>query len=333
MSSTKSFVDFIIISHTQMEESMRLLTCVNLNLNSPYGNILDMSVPVVIIHIGNQPYFRSCVLLNARYNKVIVLGNSENKNITDIPNVEHYDINTLDSPELGHFQKNFTNYSTNSASYEFICFARIFYVKRILELKGLDAVFHMDSDCILLEKLEEIVPVIRKTHTIAYSLEPSDNPFGMVGCVHNGLLSMEFCNAFIQLCFDIYVSKTKFHLIQPKIKWHVEGSHGGGICDMTLYHLLASEHILDVLDLNQILMIKGEPCTFDHNINMAVGYKGIDTYLKKGTMKQVMKEGDSFYITERDDVNTHGKKIRALTFHFQGRAKGHMLQVYKNGNC
>ena len=290
---------------------------------------METPVPIVVLHIGIQPYFTSCVLLNARYNNVIVIGDNNNKQIADISNVEHCNIQSLNSKELVEFQKCFFNYSTNSASYEFLCFARVFYMKRLMELKGLNAIFHVDSDCIMLERLDKVLPLIRKTHSIAYSLEQSNNPFGMVGCIHNGLLTMEFCNKFIQLCFDIYLTKTKFHLIEPKVRWHRDNNAGGGICDMTLYYLLSSEKLIDVFDLNQVIDIDGTPCTFDHNINIAVGYDGTETYKMKGNMKNIEKEGDHFYIT---DAKTN-RRIRALTFHFQGGAKQHMLRVYKNGNA
>jgi len=288
-----------------------------------------MSVPLAILHRGNQPYFRTCVLLNAKYNPVIVLGDDSNKDIGNIPNVEHVHIDTLTTPELTTFQAHFTNYSTNSATYEFLCFARVYYMKRLLELKGIESVFHTDSDCIVVERLDKIVPLIHaKGYTIAYSLEQSDSPTHMVGCIHNGLLTREFCTAFAALCSDIYENKSKLSLIMPKIKWHQDNKQAGGICDMTLYHLLASEGLLRVLDLNQILEVDGTPCTFDHNINISGGYKGSATYRMKGPMKQIRKKEEQFFIQEA----ASNAEVRTLSFHFQGAAKPHMFQIYKNGN-
>jgi len=288
-----------------------------------------MSVPIVILHRGNQPYFRSCVLLNAKYNPVIVLGDDTNRDIAAVPNVEHVPIDTLEGPQLAEFRAHFTNYSTNSAGYEFLCFARVYYMRKLMELKGLESVFHTDSDCIVIESLDKIVPQIHaKGYTIAYSLEQSENPTHMVGCIHNGLLTREFCDAFAALCSDIYINRSKLSLLMPKIKWHQDNRQNGGICDMTLYHLLASEGLLRVLDLNQILEVDGVPCTFDHNINIAGGYKGPSTYRMKGPMKRIRKEGEQFFIQEA----VSNAEIRALSFHFQGGAKPHMLQIYKNGN-
>jgi hypothetical protein len=49
----------------------------------------------------------------------------------------------------------------------------------------------------------------------------------------------------------------------------------------------------------------------------------------KGPMKQIRKKEEQFFIQEADAT---GQEVRALSFHFQGGAKPHMFQVYKNGN-
>jgi len=287
-----------------------------------------MSVPIVILHIGNQPYFKNCVLLNAQYNKVIVLGDDSNTDVGTIKNVEHVHVSALGSAELETFRQHFVNYSGNNANYEFLCFARVFYMKRLLELKGLDAIFHTDSDCIVLQELAPIVQEIHKTHTVAYSLEQNANPHHMVGCIHNGLLTSEFCEKFIQLCLDVYVTKRKLHLIQPKINYHRDNKIPGGICDMTLYYLLAKEKLLEVLDLNQLMTIDGTSSAFDHNIFSTVGYSGERTYvIQPNTMKQIEKKDSRYFF-----VDLEGHRIRALSLHFQGHSKPHMLRVYKSGN-
>jgi len=288
-----------------------------------------MSVPIVILHIGNQPYFKNCVILNAKHNPVIVIGDDSNKDVGIIKNVEHVSIESLHTSELDLFRQHFVNYSTNSANYEYVCFARIFYVGELMRQRGLDSIFHTDSDCIVLGPLEPITAAIRKTHTIAYSLEQNADPFHMVGSIHNGLLTPEFCRAFVKLCSDIYVNKTKMNLLEPKIRHHQEKKVKGGICDMTLYYLLAKEKILDVLDLNQPLVMEGAPSVFDHTVFSSSGYKGEQTYVvRPNTIKQIEKSGDQYLFVEQGS----GKRIRALSLHFQGHSKPHMLNIYKYGN-
>jgi hypothetical protein len=289
-----------------------------------------MSVPIVILHIGNQPYFKNCVILNAKHNPVIVIGDESNKDVTMIKNVEHVPIDSLNSPELDLFKQHFVNYSKNNANYEYLCFARVFYVGQLMKQRGLEAIFHTDSDCIVLTPLDPIIAAIRRTHTVAYSLEQNANPFHMVGSIHNALLTPDFCAKFVRLCSDIYITKTKFALIEPKIRYHVENGVPGGICDMTLYYLLAKEKLLDVLDLNQLLLLEGTPSAFDHTVFCASGYTGEQTYiLRPNTMKEIERSGDHYLFV----VQGSGQRIRALSLHFQGHSKPHMLNIYKYGNA
>jgi len=288
-----------------------------------------MSVPIVILHIGNQQPFKNCVLLNAKFNPVIIIGDNSNKDLGSIKNVEHISIDSLYSSELDLFKNHFVNYSKNGAFYEFLCFARVFYMAQLMKQRGLDAIFHTDSDCIVLNPLDPIISLIRKTHTIAYSLEQNANPFHMVGSIHNGLLTPEFCDKFIQLCSDIYITKIKLDLIMPKIEFHEEKQVAGGICDMTLYYLLVKEKLIEVFDLNQPILIDGTSSTFDHSVFSAMGYRGEKTYsMMPNTIKKIEKSGDQHLFVEQES----GQRIRALSLHFQGHSKPHIFAIYKNGN-
>lgn len=277
------------------------------------------SIPIVIFHIGNQPYFQKCVSINARNNQVYIIGDDTNKHLfSSNKNVKHFHINDFAKEEVNDFTNSFTNYSTNSANYELNCFLRIFYLKQLLLLTNIPKAFHVDSDCIILDNINEICKNI--PNEIAYSLQShsqKENPFHMVGCIHNGLLNVDFCNTFIQLCFDIYKNKTKFHLIEPKINWHKSKGINGGICDMTIYYLLYSEGLLNnVTDLNDILVVKGEKCTFDHQLIGTYGFMGENTYALQNSIKMIAKSGSKYYFK-----TVNGDLIRVLSLHFQGRTK------------
>ena len=139
----------------------------------------------------------------------------------------------------------------------------------------------------------------------------------MVGSIHNGLLTMKFCDLFIQLCFDIYKTKSKHHLIEPKIRHHTTYKIGGGICDMTLYYLLNSEGILrSINDLNQPRMLYGEKCVFDHHLSSSYGFLGNNTYVVKDGKKELIEENNKTYVK-----TVTGEKIRLLSLHYQGKHK------------
>jgi len=277
---------------------------------------------IVIFHKGSQDYFIDCVNVNSKFNFVYVIGDEFNKNLfLSNSNVKHIIMDEFTSPNIIRFIKCFINYSTNLHNYELFCFLRIFYIYELLIRENIKDIFHLDSDCVLYEKLENIT----FNKNICYSLQKhaqKNNEYNMVGCVHNALLNKEFCEKFIQLCFDIYENKTKFYLIKPKIDWHKKNNISGGICDMTLYYLLYSENIIDVEDLNDIIIINGEKCTFDHNLSNSYGFNGDDTYIMKNGIKSLTKEKNKnnnekkIYATTNDGI-----LIRLLTIHFQDNKK------------
>ena len=217
------------------------------------------------------------------------------------------------------------NYSTNDATYELNCFLRVFFLKQFFIMNTkYPSVFHIDSDCIILENVDSIFHNNNKNNknvSIAYSLQThcqSRNMFHMVGSIHNALLNIDFCDAFIQLCFDIYKTKTKFHLIEPKINWHTIKKIGGGICDMTLYYLLYASALLNnIRDLNNPITLHDEPCVFDHQFSSSYGYLGENTFLKTTNRnKKLMTRDDKYYL-----CTTQNTVVRLLSIHYQGHNK------------
>jgi len=276
-------------------------------------------IPIYIFHLGNQLYFQKCVSINSKYNHVYLIGDDSNKELfKNNPSVTHIHINSFTGDaikEINRMIMCFHNYSTNRDVYELNCFLRVFYLKELIKQTNIPAFFHVDSDCIIFESLENI-PF---TSPIQYSLQTfyeEKNSFYMVASIHNALLNMDFCNKFIQLCFDIYENKSKKHLIMPKVSWHKNYNIAGGICDMTLYYLLHSEKIINVSDTNDIIIVNGEECTFDHQISGSYGYLGKNTYKMKDNIKQIEIRNNKAYF-----VNDENKFIRALTIHYQGANK------------
>jgi hypothetical protein len=272
-------------------------------------------VPVIIHHTGgNQEYFQSCVRINSQKNKVYLIG-------------EHVHINELDSNEISEFKEHFVNYGSNGHVFELNCFLRVFYLKQLIMLKQLTRVFYVDSDCVVLDNISEILhkcPDIKIGYSIQTFTHESD-PFPMGGgCIHNSVINMDFCNKYIELCFDIYKTKTKFHLIEPTINHHKNG--GIGVSDMTIGYLCYLHNIFSdpITDLIKIITIDGEECTFDHNVYEQYGHLGPKTYQVAWNtsisrwceVKTIHKVNNKYYATTIDN-----KRIRLLSIHFQGGAK------------
>ncbi len=291
-----------------------------------------MQIPVVIHHSGDQPYLVKCVELNSKNNLVYLLGDESNRSLFDHnPSVIHVDAADFGSAELDDFKQHFSNYSTNSSEFERLCFERIFILREFILRTGIDSVFYVDSDCIVLDSVNRIFEAL-KAGTSGLSIQNVRNPHHMVACVHNSLLTLEFCEAFIQLCFDVYTDRSKFHLIEPKIEWHRRMRYGGGICDMTLYHLLHEHRLVPgMIDLNEPRLIDGEWCVFDHNLSDRYGFLGEKTYELKSGTKLVLKRDGKFYLKTQRDASQGGlypakedslpNTVRTLSLHFQGGKK------------
>jgi hypothetical protein len=276
------------------------------------------NIPIVIYHIGTQRYFLNSVRINSLKNKVYVIGDQTNNVFQNNPNVQHINQSELFNPEIEDFQKVFVNYSSNSAQFELGCFLRFFYLKELITKYNLNRIFHVDSDCIVFDNLTELfakLPQIKIGYSIQ-TLSQKKNPYHMVGCIHNALLNLDFLTKFIELCFDIYKRKSRFELIEPKINYHK--THPGGICDMTVLYLFYSTNIMDktLTNFNDIFIIDGEPCTFDHNINDSYGFEGDKTYLMENNKKIIIKNNNSYYAK-----TIKGEYIRLLSIHFQGGSK------------
>lgn len=273
-----------------------------------------MSIPIVIFHTGGLPeYLINCVTISSKNNKVYLIGDdSNNFAFSGNPNVNFFHVNDLGSSEVEEFKQCFVNYSGNDANYEMYCFLRVFYLKTLFEKTGLDWVFHTDSDCVILDNIDAIFPHPIK---VSYSIQTPTNEFHMGASIHNALLNIDFCNIFVQLCFDIYQNKTKFGLIEKKIRWHQQTGMPGGICDMTLYYLINSKNMIEpIVDLNIPIQIDDDKTVFDFHYSDTYGYNGKNTYEMEDWYKRIIKRNGKFYF-----VNTNKEEIRTISIHFQGK--------------
>lgn len=280
----------------------------------------NSSIPIVIFHSGIQDYFINCVNLNSLKNKVYVIGDESNTNIfNNNKNVIHIHKSTLHFDQINLFINSFINYSTNNSHLEMICFIRVFYIKKLMELENIDRICHLDSDCVLLGKIDEVFKHINtNAYLITNETYLENKNISNSGSIHTSLLNIDFCEKFIQLCLDIYHNKNKFYLIEPKINYFQTNNLPGGVCDMTLYYLLYSEKIVDVYNLLDVHVINYENCLCDDNINDCKGhcFKMRNNFKMKHGKKELIYKNNKIYIEDSD-----GDNIRMLTLHFQGGAK------------
>jgi hypothetical protein len=275
------------------------------------------NIPIVIFHIGNQDYLKKCLEFNSKNNRVFLLGTSGNKEFININNVIHIDVNKLNnSSKVKTFQDHFINFSSNPHDAEFLCFLRIFYIYQFMTHYNIKRVFHLDSDCVILKNINDI----SFNKNVAYSYHESQEKHKMRACIHNGLLTYDFCQKFIDLCFDIYVNKTKLHLIKPIIEYFFQNDIDGGVSDMVLFYLLRN----NVQNLN----IPFDGGVFMHNLNIGEGWLGKSQYelmedLSGNYVIKITKKDNEYQIY--DIINK--KYYNLYSIHFQGQAKKHLRNI------
>jgi len=281
-------------------------------------------IPLVIIHTGYRDYLRVNLEISGKKNKIYLIGDESNKHLEKIHNVTFVDISQYRNLKLIQILKKFfTNFSSNNSLFEWVCFERVFILKFFMEQHSLEKVFHMDSDNILLTDIN----TYKFKKKIAYCLCKNYHDLRMSHSIHVGLLTIDFCDAFIQLYKDLYVNKSKFHLIEDKIKYHTgpsgTGFIKGGICDMTLYYLLVRENILEVQNL---LEPNNDREIFINQFQSAEGsldknqYELIDNFVKINFLPDKLTVNDTIL----------KQKFEILNIHFQGNSKRFLNDSFKN---
>lgn len=269
---------------------------------------MNDSLPVVTVHFGDQRHVAACLHETVKHNRVVhLIGDASNEHLGS-ERVRWIDAATLPlSPKAALLRRHFVNYSTNPHSWELNCFLRMFYVRALLEVLGADACFHIDSDCALLTDVSAIAYETADALTLHNDF---DNPIRMTASVHNARLTRDFLERFMQLCLDVYVDGTRFDDVVPKIRLHQERNLPGGVCDMTLYHLVTRGRAV------QDLGTPRNGAVFDHRFGSPEGHELAEQYEMADGHKRLTRRGDGFYIHD-----VRGPQVRLLSIHFQGIAK------------
>ena len=271
---------------------------------------------VVIIHTGYKEYLKTNLEITGKNNKIYLIGDKSVEKLGNLYNVLYVDINKYSNDTMiNKYHKHFKNYSSNNADdFEWKCFNRIFILKLFMKEYNMDKCFHIDSDNILLKNIN----MYNFEKNIAYMLCKNFDKYRMCNSIHCGLLNLEFCNKFIELYNDIYINKTKFHLIKDKINFHTDSNGNyinGGICDMTLYYLLVNEKLIDVENLTE----PKNNCVFINNINNGEGFKSEQQYHLQTSSAYGCDDSNNTKNLIYDQINN--KELEIFNIHFQGGAK------------
>jgi len=275
---------------------------------------------VVIVHMGYKDYLRCNLEITGKNNRIYLIGDESVRKLGKMRNVKWVDIEKYRCMErYKSYYDKFENYSSNSKDFEFFCFMRVFVIKEFMRDYNLEKVFHIDSDNILMIDINKY-PFQKKC---AFYVSRNEGRDSMDASIHCGLINREFCKRFEGLFKDIYVNKSKFNLIERKIRIHnVEGGMvGGGVCDMTLYYLMSKLKMLDYQNLAGPVELDGKRYVFMNNIKGSSGYLGSKQYRVDGKGLMVIKKGKCENMIY-DEID--GRYDVICNIHFQGGMKKFM---------
>ena len=275
--------------------------------------VYKYNINVCIIHIGYKKYLEENIKITSKTNKIYLIGDKSIKCLEKYENVEYINIDEfIKNNKIEFYKSKFENYSSNSEDFEWFCICRVFIIQLFLEKYNLNHIFHLDSDCILCNNINNY-PF---KHDIAYCINKNyENKYRMSNSIHSALLNNTFCTEFEKLYTDLYVNKNKMYLLEDKITYHK--SNLGGICDMTLYYLLQNENYIIVDNLLEIRNYKNKKITFMNTLYSNESSKNKDQYLKENNIIKLYDINEKKYIY--DKIND--EYIELWNIHYQGNCK------------
>ena len=281
--------------------------------------------PVVGIYIGDKPHIKDFIRINVKYNKLILIGTKELQKYEQYYDKSVFEFICIDSLychyRIEHFYNHYNSFGLQWDAPWDIRFAwiQLIYLKKFMEMYDHDQVIHLDCDCVLLDSVNNF----KFTKDTAYHINNNyDNPCRMSSSIHSALLSMRFLNEFVQLFEDVFVNKTKQHLIQDKIDFHkkemMTKGHSGLICEMTFAYILRNSDI-------QNLFEPTNDTVFNHTMFSQEGHLDKYQYEKGENTLNIYKDNNNFYIYD----NIQKKYIRLNCIHFMGPSK-RLLMNYED---
>lgn len=282
------------------------------------------NISTVVVHDINSSFLEISLKITSTNNKVFLIGNETVKYLEKYKNITFVDIDKYFKREkFKRYKEKFEHFGDDKeADKYYFWFMRILIIYEFMKDNNFDSIFSCDSDNILLNNINDYP--FHSTNAIC--IPPVWEEYYFASSIHAGLITQEFCQNYEMLYEDIFINKSKFNLIQNKLKHHE--SNPGGIADMTLYHFIVEMGLVQVQNLLEPVLYKGKPYIFINNLSSAEGYENKNQFkMKKGRIKiYTSKKTTSNMIYDVKNKNYYN----LCNIHFQGSAKSLITPKLEN---
>lgn len=283
---------------------------------------------VLILHSGFSWYLpfvvNQAIKTNAGGETIFVCSRRDQGSISCSSTVFMED---LESSNSKMFARVYQHISTDTHFYALLCWLRFFYALELMERRGLDSIFMMDSDVLLYSSMKSIAESYADIDMVCGVSIPEDCAGSLLAGVssHSGYWSIEALRCFCEFAIELYSSSSLLEKLKQMWQDHLE--HGpnlpGGVSDMTGLYLFWRENLVSVYNLAR----SHNGSVFDHNIGIGLNAReGEYEIIKSGMKKIVFKNGLPHFVTS-------GTKelIKAHSLHFQGPWKFKIPTHYRAG--
>ncbi len=264
-----------------------------------------MPTPIVFIQQGAPAALShlNCALLQARWWNpgcpIFVLGDDACREALAAPGIEFVPLR----PAAGGthlFRELYIHLSNNAPDYERFCFERWFQLRDFLVARGLDAVWHFDSDVMPYEDLATLAP----------DLEPLDFTLTR-GSGHSSFFRTAALEKFCAFILDGYRQEPATGALRARHDSLKSAGAPGLISDMTFLRDFAGTGGLQSEDLGSK---PGDHPRFDGNMLSPHSFQ------MDGPLKHLTWTNQQPHATQEADSGL----VRFLALHFQGLSKSCM---------
>lgn len=271
------------------------------------------SVPPLIFFSNGTPWYLKYTLSQARrFNQsspILLFTDALDETIDDT--IQQILISDYDE-DYERFLLVYKHLSTNSFSFEAICFGRWFIINRFLKDHFIPSFWYFDSDVLIFTDLTKENDIL-----LNYDISLSQRSCSHCSFWKDKKTLQDFCDFIMeQYSTSLYVQK-----LEDFYQYHRKESRPGGVSDMALINLFVDQSSLQVFDSSLV----HDNAVFDHNLSSVINNPHEKGYQSAWGIKKIYWRDELPFIERVSDR----ERIRLSVIHCQGKSKQFISTIYK----